>query len=202
MEKLDLKKTLKHLYKAGTEPALLDIPVMKYLMIDGTGNPNTSPEYQEALQALYSVAYTLKFKVKKEMGLDFGVMGLEGLWWMDNMADFSLERKDDWKWTMMILQPDFVTAELVTTATGDAVKKKGLAALERIRFEPYDEGLCAQILHLGPYATEAPTIQRLHDFIHSSGCTRTGKHHEIYLSDPRRGDPAKIKTIIRQPVKK
>jgi hypothetical protein len=202
MEKIDLKKTLKQLYTAKATPAILEVPTLKFLMADGQGNPNTAPEYEAVLQALYSVAYTLKFKVKKELGLDYSVMGLEGLWWMDNMADFSVARKDEWKWTMLILQPDFITPELFAAAAAEASKKKALAALPRLRLETYAEGLSAQNLHLGPYATEAPTIQNLHNFIHANGYELSGKHHEIYLSDPRRGDPAKIKTIIRQPIRK
>jgi hypothetical protein len=201
MEKIDLKKTLKHVYNARTTPVFLEIPALKFLMADGQGNPNTSPEYAEVLQALYSVAYTLKFKVKKELNVNYGVMVLEGLWWTDNMADFSEARKNEWQWTMMILQPDFITPELMSAALAEAERKKALAALPRLRFETYTEGFSAQSLHLGPYATEAPTIQRLHEFIHTNGYVRSGTHHEIYLSDPRRGDPAKTKTIIRQPAR-
>jgi hypothetical protein len=205
MKKLDLKKELKPLYTAKSVPHLLDIPVMNFLMIDGAGNPNTASVYHEAVQALYAVAYTLKFKVKKEQAVDYPVMALEGLWWMEKMAEFSIERKDDWKWTMMISTPDFITAEMVAAAKAEAARKKDLPALGKLRFEKFHEGRAAQIMHLGPYADEAPTIQRLHDFIHAQGLSFDGawqKHHEIYLSDPRRSAPEKMKTIIRQPVKK
>jgi len=202
MEKLDLKKTFKLLYSAKSAPVFVNVPPMKVLMIDGTGNPNTSIEYQSAVQALYSTAYTLKFKAKKEMGIDYGVMPLEGLWWADDMDAFLLAHKDEWLWTMMIVQPEFITPDLVNAAVVEAARKKDLPALQHLRFDTYDEGLSAQLLHLGPYADEGPNIQRLHEFIHEHGYQLTGKHHEIYLSDPRRGNPAKVKTIIRQPVAK
>lgn len=202
MEKLDFKKTLKHLYTAKSQPVFVDVPGMQFLMVDGTGNPNTATAYTDAIQALYTVSYTLKFKVKKEMGLDYGVMALEGLWWAADMDAFTLGKKDDWLWTMMIFQPDFITPDLFNAAIMEASHKKDLQSLPNLRLETYSEGLSVQLLHLGPYADEGPNIQRLHDFIHASGYERCGRHHEIYLSDPRRGDPAKVKTIIRQPVKK
>jgi hypothetical protein len=204
MKKLDLKKELKPLYMAKSTPHLLNVPALNFVMIDGVGNPNTAPAYHDALQALYSVAYTMKFKVKKEQAIDYPVMALEGLWWMDDMTEFSIERKDDWKWTMMISVPDFITAEMIEAAQAEAALKKDLPALNKLRFEKFHEGRAAQIMHIGPYADEAPTIQRLHDFIHVQGWTFDGtrqKHHEIYLSDPRRAAPEKMKTIIRQPVK-
>ncbi|MEW5829488.1 MAG: GyrI-like domain-containing protein [Chloroflexota bacterium] len=202
MEKIDLKKTYKTLYTAKPQPAFVDVPPLGYLMIDGEGDPNKAAEYQESLQALYGVAYTLKFQAKKSLGRDFGVMGLEGLWWAEDMAGFSMERKDDWLWTMMMLQPDFVTPELAAAAKDEARRKKGQAAIEQVRFEVYEEGLSAQVMHLGPYDAEPPTIARLHEFIHANGCELRGKHHEIYFGDPRRTAPEKLKTIIRQPVER
>jgi hypothetical protein len=174
-------------------------------MVDGAGNPNTSPDYAEAVQALYSMAYTLKFKVKKEMGIDYPVMALEGLWWGVDMNSFSAEKKDDWLWTMMISTPDFITPALVETARAEAAKKKSLPALPRLRLEAFTEGLSAQLMHIGPYSAEAENIQKLHEFIHAHGYRFDGdasqqKHHEIYLSDPRKTAPEKMKTIIRQPV--
>jgi hypothetical protein len=204
MKKLDLKKELKPLYTAKAAPHMLAVPALNFLMIDGVGNPNTSPVYAEAIQALYSVAYTLKFKVKKEQAIDYPVMALEGLWWVDDMREFSVARKEDWKWTMMISTPDFITAALIKVAKDEAAHKKDLPALSKLRFEKFHEGRAAQIMHIGPYADEAPTIQRLHDFIHAQGLSFDGvrqKHHEIYLSDPRRAAPEKMKTIIRQAVK-
>ena len=201
--KLDLKKDLKHLYNPSAKaPSVVEVPPMSFLMIDGTGDPNTAPAYAAALEALYSAAYTLKFSIKKSEGTDFAVMPLEGLWWATNMSDFSTGRRDDWHWTMMILQPDFVTPGHVATAIAAAGKKKLLPALERIRFETYAEGLSAQIMYFGPYKDEGPTIQRLHAYIAEQGGKLNGKHHEIYLSDPRRTAPAKLKTVIRQPMRK
>jgi len=204
MKKLDLKKELKPLYTAKAAPMILDVPPLNFLMVDGLGNPNTAQVYQEALQALYAVAYTLKFKVKKERAIDYPVMALEGLWWMDDMVEFSIERKDEWKWTVMISTPDFITRELIDAAKAEAARKKEIPALDRLRFEKFNEGRAAQIMHSGPYVDEAPTIQRLHEFIHAQGLSFDGtvqKHHEIYLSDPRRAAPDKMKTIIRQSVK-
>lgn len=205
MQKLELKKTLKPYYDAKPAPVLVEIPTMNFLMIDGTGNPNTSADYAEVVQALYSVAYTLKFKIKKEMAIDYPVMALEGLWWCEDMHLFSEEKKDDWLWTMMISTPDFVTPELVETAKAEAGKKKTLAALPRLRFESFTEGLSAQLMHIGPYSAEAENIRRLHAFIHANGYAFEGKaqkHHEIYLSDPRKAAPEKLKTIVRQPMVK
>jgi hypothetical protein len=202
--KLDLKKDLKHLYNpSAQEFVVVDVPSMNFLMIDGQGNPNTSPEYHEAVQALYSVAYAIKFAVKKTLGIDYPVMPLEGLWWADEMRTFSTERKDDWRWTMMIMQPDPVTCGQVESAMAQASKKKELPALPRLRLEPYHEGLSVQVLHIGPYEKEAPTLARLHnDFIPANGYVTAGKHHEIYLSDPNRVPPEKWKTVLRQPVQR
>jgi hypothetical protein len=205
MQKLDLKKTLKPYYNAKSTPTFIDVPAMNFLMVDGKGNPNTAPEYADAVQTLYSVAYTLKFKVKKEMAIDYPVMALEGLWWTEDMNLFSADKKDDWLWTMMISTPDFITIELLEAAKTEAGRKKSLAALPRLRLECFAEGLSAQLMHIGPYSAEAPNIQRLHDFIHENGYSFGGKaqkHHEIYLSEPRKSAPEKMKTIIRQPAVK
>jgi hypothetical protein len=203
MEKLDLKKNLKYLYEPSAKTfSIVDVPLMNFIMIDGHGDPNTSPEYTESLQALYTAAYTLKFKVKKELEVDFPVMAAEGLWWMDDMREFSQSRKDDWKWTMMIMQPEIITLQLFAQAVDEALEKKGLPALSRLRLERYNEGLAAQIMYFGPYANEGPTIARLHQFIEESGHVRFGKHHEIYLGDPRRTAPEKLRTVIRQPMRK
>ena len=202
MEKLDLKKTFKHLYEPSVrEFSIVDVPPMNFIMIDGHGNPNTSIEYAESLQALYSVAYTLKFMIKKEMAVDYPVMASEGLWWMDDMREFSVARKDDWKWTMMIMQPEIVSPQLFSRAVDAAMKKKGEVALSRLRLEQFHEGLAAQIMYFGPYADEGPTIARLHKHIEECGYVRFGKHHEIYLGDPRRTAPEKLRTVIRQPMR-
>lgn len=204
MEKIDLKKELKALYSLSKrEPSFVEVPPLKYLMIDGHGDPNNSPEYQEAVSALYTLAYTIKFKVKKgPQAIDFGVNALEGLWWVADMRDFSTEDKSNWDWTMMILQPELVTTELFKDARQEAIKKKPLDAISKIHLDLYHEGLSAQIMHIGPYAAEGPTIARLHSYISECGYKLHGKHHEIYLKDPTRTDPDKLLTIIRQPVEK
>jgi hypothetical protein len=169
-------------------------------MIDGVGNPNTSPAYARAVEALFSVSYTAKFAVKKgAIGIDYGVMPLEGLWWADDWSAFAAADKSKWQWTMMILQPSFVPDDLVHRAISEVVSKKGLMAAKQLRLEEFHEGRCAQLLHIGPFSEEGPTIQRVHEFI-ASRSSKRGKHHEIYLSDIRRAAPAKWKTIIRQPM--
>jgi len=203
MEKLDLKNTLKYLYVPSAKTfSIVEVLPMNFIMIDGRGDPNTSQEYTEAVQALYTGAYTLKFKVKKELGVDYPVMALEGLWWVDDMREFSTERKEDWKWTMMIMQPEIITPALFTQAVSEAIARKGQPALTKLRLERLEEGIAAQILYFGPYAGEGPTIFRLHQFIRVKGFSNSGKHHEIYLSDPRRTAPEKLRTVIRQPMRK
>lgn len=206
MPTIDLRTQLKQLYQPSAKKfSSVDVPPMNFLMIDGTGNPNTSQDFKEAMEALYGLAYTLKFGVKLgkygKRKYDYPVMALEGLWWMDDMREFSIARKDEWKWTVMIMQPDIITPDLVELARADLIKKKHPVAAPEIRFECYAEGLSAQIMYIGPFADEGPTIQRLHAFIHESGHQLHGKHHEIYLSDPRRTAPEKLKTVIRQPMK-
>jgi hypothetical protein len=203
MAKVDFKKELKHLYNPSRKAfSIVDVPSMSFVMIDGHGDPNTAQEYQEAVEALYAVAYGLKFMVKREQGIDYGVLPLEGLWWVDDMAQFSAEAKEDWDWTMMIMQPEWVTAELVERARADVARKKKPPALHKLRFEPYHEGLAVQILYIGPYDQEASTIARMHAFAEDEGYALRGKHHEIYLSDPRRTAPDRLKTVIRQPIQK
>jgi hypothetical protein len=201
MEKIDLKKKLKDFYQASAKDVVfVDVPPMNYLMIDGEGDPNVSQAYAEAVEALFTVSYTLKFKVKKgALAIDYGVMPLEGLWWADDMSSFLAYDKSRWKWTSMIMQPDFVTGDMVGEAMAEAAKKKSLAALSRLRFEALSEGPSAQVLHLGPFSEEGPTIERLHESIGKKG-RRRDRHHEIYLSDIRKSDPAKWRTIIRQPM--
>ena len=204
MEKIDLRKQLKAYYfSTARQPSLVDVPPFNYLMIDGHGDPNSSPEYIEALNALYSLAYTLKFALKKgPEAVDYTIMGLEGLWWVPDMNQFSVDRKENWDWTMMILQPDFITQAHFYAAVDEIHKKKPSAALEKVRLECFNEGLSAQILHIGPYAAEGATVERLHQFIAEMGYALRGKHHEIYLGDPRRTAPEKLRTILRQPVEK
>lgn len=201
MDKVDYKKELKHLYKPSPlQIEFRDIPKMNFLMIDGTGDPNTSLAYKEAIEALFSLSYTLKFMIKKgEPGIDYGVMPLEGLWWVDDMSKFDPNKKEDWKWTAMMMQPEVVTGEMVTRAIEEVRKKKNPKALSKIRLEAFTEGKAAQTLHIGPFSEEGPTIKKVHDFIIDNGYKLSGKHHEIYLSDIRRAAPEKWKTIIRQP---
>lgn len=200
MDTLDLKKTYKTLFSApATAPILVDVPPLSYLMLDGQGDPNTSPAYEAAVQTLYSVAYTLRFALKKAAVLDYTVPPLEGLWWAKDMGAFLAADREAWQWTMMILTPEAVTREWFDKARAEA-RAKGAPAIERLRLETYAEGLSAHIMHIGPYAAEAPTIERLHAFIAAEGYAPAGKHHEIYLGDPRRTAAEKLKTIIRQPV--
>ena len=200
---IDLKKELKHLYKpSAKQPEIVDVPPMQFLMLDGSGDPNTSQEYQQALEALYSAAYTLKFAFKKRQGIEYPVMGLEGLWWVGDLAEFSYEDKSNWRWTMMILHPGVVTETALQAAVEELKRKKDLPALPKIRLAAYHEGLSAQVMHIGPFSEEPPTIERLHAFIGEQGYTIHGKHHELYLSDYRRTSPEKLKTIIRYPVTK
>ena len=190
MGKFDLRKA----------PVVVDVPPLRYLMVDGHGDPNTSRSYAEAVEALFTVAYTAKFAVKKgPQALDYAVMPLEGLWWADDLQAFTANDRTQWHWTLMILQPDFVASATLEAAIDAARKKKPLPGLSRLRIDTWTEGRCAQIMHVGPFTEEGPTVQRLHDFIESQSALR-GKHHEIYLSDIRRAAPAKWKTIIRQPL--
>jgi hypothetical protein len=202
VQKVDLKKELKHLYQpSAKEVAQVEVPTFQFLMIDGEGDPNTSQEYAQAVEALFSVSYTAKFMVKKgAQGIDYAVMPLEGLWWADDMSAFITNDKSKWKWTMMIMQPDLVANEVIEAAISEVKRKKKLPAVSKLRLEPFSEGSCAQVLHIGPFSEEGPTIERLHGFI-DARTGRDGKHHEIYLSDIRRADPTKWKTVIRNPMK-
>ena len=201
MPKIDLKKQLKHFYQASArDVAGVDVPAFRFLMIDGAGDPNTSPHYARAVEALFSVSYTAKFMVKKgPSGIDYAVMPLEGLWWSDDMASFVAGDRAKWQWTMMIHQPPYADDALLHAAMADVKRKKGLAAVDLLRLETFAEGPCAQTLHVGPFTEEGPTIRRVHDFIEDRGAL-AGKHHEIYLSDIRRADASRWKTIIRQPM--
>lgn len=202
MDKINYRKEDKVFYSASAkQPAMIEVPSWHYLMIDGEGDPNTSPDYQAAVEALYSVSYALKFSVKKgELGVDYGVLPLEGLWWADDWAAFTADHKDQWKWTMMIRQPPMITADRVARLREQVREKKNPPALSKLRFEAFEEGKAAQIMHIGPFSEEAPTIEKLHAFIDAQGSQRRGKHHEIYLSDVRRAAPENWKTILRQPM--
>ncbi|MHA2174904.1 MAG: GyrI-like domain-containing protein [Candidatus Hodarchaeales archaeon] len=206
MAKIDYKKKFKDFYQPKANVvSVVDVPAFNFLMIDGKGYPGTSQEYQDAMATIYPISYTLKFMMKKK-GKDYVVMPLEGLWWADDMTVFTtefMERKEEWKWTSLVMQPEFVTEEMVKEAIAEIeAKGKELPSLSRIRFESYLEGKSAQIMYFGPYSEEGPTIQKIHDYIKELGGHFDGlknKHHEIYLSDPRRTKPERLKTIIRQP---
>jgi len=201
MKKTDLKKELKQLYNPPEKEAVIvDVPKMNFLMVDGQGDPNTAQEYRDAIEALYAVSYTLKFMIKKGEEVDYVVMPLEGLWRAEDMTKFNMGNKDAWEWTSMIMQPPYVTQELVQKALKQVEERRNLPALSKMRFGSFHEGLSVQIMHIGPYSAEGPTIERLHNFIREKGYGLRGKHHEIYLSDPRRSKPGKLKTIIRQPI--
>lgn len=203
MDKVDHKKTLKELYKPPRTPVIVDVPELQYLMIEGQGYPGTSQEYTDAVEALYPVSYTLKFAIKKAGILDYTVMPLEGLWWAKDMEIFRIDtRKDEWLWTSMIMQPPEVTEEKYQEAVEEVKQKSNPAALPKMRLESYHEGVSVQIMHIGPYSEEAPTIEQMHQYAFDQGYELRGKHHEIYLSDPRRTAQEKLRTVIRQPLKK
>lgn len=202
--KVDFKKILKELYQPNSkEVVLVEIPEMQFLMIDGMGSPGDSKEYINALGVLYPVTFKAKF-LSKASGKDYVVPPLEGLWWADNMDDFTDGNRDKWKWTMMIMQPDWITQEIINEAI-ELTNEKKLDLPElllELKLEKYLEGKAAQIMHIGPYSEEGPTIAKIHNFIKKNGGNFEGhkhKHHEIYLSDPRKANPARMKTVIRQP---
>jgi len=202
MEKIDYKKELKELYKPSAKKVdIINVPEMNYLMIDGKGDPEKEKSYHQAIEALYAVSYTIKFMIKKgDIGIDYGVLPLEGLWWAEDMTAFKENRKDEWLWIMMIMQPEIVTKEIVDQAIKQVREKKNPAALDKIRFSKFNEGMSAQIMHIGPFSEEGPTIEKLHAFVFENNSELRDKHHEIYLTDIRRATPEKWKTIIRQPV--
>jgi hypothetical protein len=201
VKKLDLRRELKQLYSPSAKVmAEVKVPRFTYLMIDGQGDPNTSVDYAAAVEALFTVSYTAKFMVKKgPTQQDYAVMPLEGLWWADDLRAFTTNDRANWRWTMMILQPQCATRTVLRAAMAEVVKKKALPAVSKLRIENFAEGHCAQILHVGPFSEEGPTIARLHEYIDARSARR-GKHHEIYLTDIRRAQPARWKTIIRQPM--
>jgi len=213
MEKLDLKKDLKYLYLPPAKKIeLVQVPLMNFIMLDDAIEPDqapgTSPLFAENMQALYGAAYTLKFslKLRKENPLDYPVMALEGLWWIED-GTFDLQKPGNWKYTVMIMQPDPVTPEDFALALAQVRKKKGdQPAFARLRLERYHEGLSVQAMHIGPYATEPETVAKMQSFMQANACQDQvglgGKHHEIYLGDPRRANPAKLKTVLRHPVKR
>lgn len=200
MDKIDFKKTLKTLYAPRSQDfEIVEVPPLQFVMIDGQGDPNTSALYARSLGWIYAVSYAIKFGCKAA-GLDYVVPPLEGLWWADDLDDFVSGRRDQWRWTLMLMVPDIVTELMFLAGVAKAKDKLGPVP-DSLRLERYAEGLAVQFLHVGSYADEAPTIARMHtSFIPDNGLIETGKHHEIYLSDPRRVVPARLRTIVRQPV--
>lgn len=201
MKKIDYKKELKHLYAPSAKKIqFVDVPKLNYLTVSGKGRPE-GRDYQNALHALYPVAYKIKFWMKKHQSFDYVVPPLEGLWWADDLTDFVNENRDEWQWTMMIMQPEQVTQEIFNRSIEEVASKKQVPSdLRKVELVSFNEGKCAQILHLGPFSGEGPVIKRLHSAINDEGFNLTGKHHEIYLSDMRRVQPEKYRTIIRQPM--
>jgi hypothetical protein len=201
MEKIDLKQEFKQYYspKPG-EPELVEPPKMRFVMVDGEGDPN-SPEFQTAVGALYSVMYSLKFARKKAgQEPDFSVGALEGLWSVRGGKMFEVGKRDDWLWTLMIWLPDMIKNEEVAAAVVELKVKKPNPALAKVRVEELNEGRCVQIMHVGPYATEPASVKLMTDFAAAQGLTQSGRHHEVYLSDPRRVEPENMRTILRHPV--
>ena len=200
MKKIDYKKEFKHLYGATSKNVqFVDVPTLNFLMVHGKGEPG-GKAFTEAVQALYPVAYGIKFSIKENLGIDYVVPPLEGLWWAEDMTDFVKDNRDRWLWTMMIMQPESVTQEIFDKVILQVKAKKNPPAIEKVEFQPYAEGKCAQILHVGPFSEEGPTIEKVHSAIAAEGYSLTGKHHEIYLSDMRRVSPEKYRTVIRQPM--
>jgi hypothetical protein len=209
MDKLDYKKQMKALYfpPAG-QPVLIEVPEMQFVMVDGHGDPNTSALFRDAMQTLYGISYTIKFMLKKQSKQDYLVFPLEGLWWVKDMREFSIEQKDKWLWTVMIRQPEWVNCTHFKDAIEEIKRKKQAKkepvpeTLDAARLERFTEGPCAQVMHIGPFKDEGPTIAGLHQFIREQGFALRDKHHEIYMSDPRRTAREKLKTVIRQPLLK
>lgn len=201
MIKIDLKKTLKNFYQpSAKEISFVNIPTLNFIMLDGKGDPNISIGYKQAIEALFSLAYALKFSSKKsEINKDYTVMPLEALWWVESGKIFSLDKKEDWQWTVMIMQPEWITESMFKATKTVVAKKKLQLPIDKIYFQAFTEGSCVQILHIGSYQDEAPKIQKMHDAILKANQKLCGKHHEIYLNDPRKIAPHKLKTILRQP---
>jgi hypothetical protein len=206
MDKLDLRKQYKHLYQPSAKKVeLVEVPAFQFAMIDGEiepgHGPGNSPAFKQALEALYGISYTLKFtsKLRKEDPIDYTVMALEGLWWVE-VGSFDIRKPDNWRWTVMIMQPDHINADIFQDGLEQLRKKKPNPAIDKLRLETFNEGLSIQIMHIGPYSDEPATIDKMDAFAEEHGYRMRGKHHEIYLGDPLRADPAKLKTVLRHPV--
>lgn len=203
MDKIDFKKSLDAYKAKHNEFSIVEIPKLQYLMIDGHGDPNTSQEFKDAITSLYPVAYKLKFASKLDLGKDYTVMPLEGLWWAQDMSTFTTARdKSQWDFTLMIMQPDWITEDMFKAAVQKVAEKNPPVNLHKVRFEKLDEGTCVQTLHVGSFDNEASTLAKMHhEFIPANNLKMVGKHHEIYLSDFRKVTPDKLRTILRQPVR-
>lgn len=206
MEKLDLKKALKHLYApSAKEPSIVEVPAMRFLMIDGAiengMEPANSPAFGAAVEAIYGMAYAIKFASKQhpEHPIDYPVMALEGLWWVED-GEFDITRKDNWSWRLMIMQPDHVDEVLFGQVLGKLRAKRDSPMLDALRLATFTEGLCVQLMHIGPYADEPATVARMRRFAEERGYRFEDRHHEIYLGDPRRADPGRLKTVVRHPL--
>ena len=203
MKKIDFRKTYgAYYFPPAKEVTAVTVPALTFAMVDGTGNPNTNPAFGRALEVLFAVSYGLRFALKKQGVADYRTGPLEALWWTAEDGTFDLDAGAEWKWTAMVLQPDVVTRSRFEDARSQAREKRELLALSKLRLDRYREGLSAQVLHVGPYAEERPTIDRLHAFIRDRGYRLAGKHHEIYLGDPRRAAPERLKTVLRQPMRR
>lgn len=208
MKKLDLRKQLKDFYVPSAKKVeIVDVPEFSFAMIDGQmepgKTPDTSQEFQNAIQALYGISYTLKFmsKLRKKKPIDYTVMALEGLWWVDS-GEFDFNKKEQWRWTIMIMQPEHITETMYREALEQIRKKKANPALDRLRLGRFREGLSMQTMHIGPYAEESHTIEKMKAFARENGYSFRGKHHEIYFGDPRRTKSERLKTVLRQPIRK
>jgi hypothetical protein len=208
MKKLDLRRTLKHLYRPSPRKVeVVDVPELSFLMVDGRiekgKSPGNSPSFLEAIQALFGASYTLKFqsKLRKHSPIDYPVMALEALWWVED-GNFELSKPDNWSWRALMMQPEHITAEMFAEALAQLHEKKPSPGLDRLRLERFREGPCVQTMHVGPYSTEPATVERMRAFAEENGYALANRHHEIYLSDPRRCAPAKMKTVLRHGVEK
>ena len=208
IKKLDLKKELEHLYVPSAKKVeIVRVPTFGFVTTDGQmepgETPETSPAFQNALRALYGISYTLKFmsKLRERNPIDYTVMALEGLWWVDS-GEFDFNVAEPWKWTLMIMQPKHITDKMYQEALQQFEKKKASPALSQVRFEAFSEGRCIQTLHIGPYSEEPQTINRMKAFAQEKGYVYCGGHHEIYLGDPRRAKPEKLRTVLRHPVER
>lgn len=199
--KIDLVKVIPSFHAKAGRLDIVDVPPLRYLAVDAEGNPNTSDDFREAIEAIYPMAYALKFGSKVVLDRDYVVPPMEALWWADDMAAFTEAKKDQWHSTVLIMLPDWITDEAVAVARKKAGAKVPPEQLGRVYVAHLHEGVCAQTLYVGPYADEAPTIEALHKLIEERGMVRSGKHHEIYLGDARRTAPEKLRTIIRQPAR-